>query len=67
MTKVTVEDVQGHLGSKDGRITIVDARSEDAWGKAKTKAGGAIRIPPDEAEIHIADVSQDDYVVTYCT
>ena len=67
MTKVTVDEVREQLGRADGRITIVDARSDHAWKEAETKAGGAIRIPPDEAEKHIADVRKDDYVVTYCT
>lgn len=67
MTKVTVQEVQGQLSRKDGRITIVDARSPDAWNKSDVKASGAIRIPPDEAEAHIADVRRDDYIVTYCT
>lgn len=67
MTKVTVDEVRGQLGRKDGRITIVDARSDDAWNDAEMKAGGAIRIPPDEAEKHIADVRRDDYIVIYCT
>ena len=67
MTKVSVDEVQGQLGRRDGRITIVDARSVDAWNKSDVKAAGAIRIPPDEAEKHIADVRRDDYVVTYCT
>ena len=46
-----------------------DAQGENAFGgdEAETKASGAIRIPPDEAEKHIADVSRDDTVVTYCT
>jgi len=67
MTKVTVEEVAGELGRKDGRVTIVDARSADAWNDSDVKAGGAVRIPPDEAEKHIADVRRDDYIVVYCT
>ena len=45
----------------------MDARSADAWNRSDIKAGGAIRIPPDEAEEHIADLRRDDYVVIYCT
>ena len=66
MTKVSVEEIEDRL-SRSEDITIVDSRSADAWSKAEIKAGGAIRIPPDEAEKHIADVSRDDYIVTYCT
>jgi rhodanese-related sulfurtransferase len=67
MTKVTVEEVAEVLERKNGRVTIVDARSADAWNDSDVKAGGAVRIPPDEAEKHIADVRRDDYIVVYCT
>lgn len=66
MTKVPVEEVETRLNSGQ-ETTFIDSRSDDAWSKAKVKAGGAIRIPPDEAEKHFADVSRDDYIVTYCT
>jgi rhodanese-related sulfurtransferase len=66
MTKITADDVSSRLG-RDDHITVIDARSPDAWDKAETKAGGAIRIPPDDAAEHIADVSRDDYLVIYCT
>jgi len=65
MTKVTVEEIGNRLGGE--HLTIVDSRSPQAWDDAEVKAGGAIRIPPDEAEKHIADVSRDDYIVIYCT
>lgn len=65
MTKVTVEEIQNRLDDK--HLTIVDSRAPKAWDEAETKASGAIRIPPDEAEKHIADVSRDDFVVVYCT
>ena len=66
MMKVSVEEIEDRLSRSEG-ITIVDSRSADAWSKSEIKAGGAIRIPPDQAEKHIADVSRDDYIVTYCT
>lgn len=66
MTKVTVEEVRDRLnGGED--ITIVDSRGADAWNNSDIKAGGAIRIPADEAEKHIADVNRDNYAVVYCT
>jgi rhodanese-related sulfurtransferase len=66
MTKVDVDDVAERLGRGED-ITIVDARSAGAWDESDIKAGGAIRVPPDEAEKHIADVRRDSFVVTYCT
>lgn len=67
MTEVTVDEVAGRLSGSGDHVTIVDSRSADAWNNSDVKAAGAIRIPPDEAEKHIADVSRDDFVVTYCT
>lgn len=66
MTKVRVEEIERRLNSGED-ITIVDSRSDHAWDEAKVKAGGAIRIPPDDVEKHIADISRDGYIVTYCT
>ena len=66
MTKVTVEEVNNRLQNGDD-VQFVDSRAAHAWDEAETKASGAIRIPPDEAEKHIADINRDDYIVTYCT
>ena len=48
-------------------MTFVDARNSRAWGEATTKLPGAIRVPADEAEKHLADIRRDHLVVTYCT
>lgn len=66
MTKVDVNQVTKLL-DRGENITIVDSRSADAWNESDVKAGGAIRVPPDEAENHIADVRRDSFVLTYCT
>lgn len=66
MTKVTTDEVRNRLNDSE-HVTIVDSRSSQAWEESDVIAGGAIRIPPDEAEKHIADVSRDDFVVIYCT
>jgi rhodanese-related sulfurtransferase len=66
MTKVGVEEVGRRLANGED-ITIIDSRSADAWNESDVKAGGALRIPPDDAEKHIADVKRDTFVVTYCT
>jgi len=66
MTKVGVEEVGRRLAEGED-ITIIDSRSADAWNESDVKAGGAVRIPPDDAEKHIADVKRDTFVVTYCT
>jgi hypothetical protein len=66
MTKVGVEEVEWRL-AKGEDITIIDSRSADAWNESDVKAGGALRIPPDDAEKHIADVKRATFVVIYCT
>ena len=66
MTKVEVREVEERLKNGEN-VTLVDSRSADAWAGSDIKAGSAIRIPPDNAEEHIAEVSRDDYIVTYCT
>lgn len=66
MTKVEISEIENRL-SKGEDMTIVDARSPEAWASSDIKAGGAIRIPPDDVEKHIADVKRDSYVLVYCT
>ena len=66
MTKVEVSEVEERLNRGED-VAVVDSRSAAAWADSDIKAGGALRIPPDEAEKHIPDVSRDDYIVTYCT
>ena len=66
MTKVTVEEIGNRL-TRGEDVTVVDSRAPHVWEEAEVKAGGAIRIPPDETQKHIADVSRDNYIVTYCT
>ena len=66
MTKVTTDEIADRLDRGED-ITIIDSRAADAWEKSDIKAGGAIRIPPDDAEKHIADVRRDMFAVTYRT
>lgn len=66
MTKMTVDEVNQKI-NRGERIVLVDARSPKAWNEAGTKLPGAVRVPPDEIEKHIADVGRDRTVVTYCT
>jgi hypothetical protein len=67
MTKVSVDEVRDRLNRESDRVTIVDSRSDHDWNESDVKAAGAIRVPPDEAEQHIADIKRDSFVVTYCT
>ena len=45
----------------------VDARNPQAWGEAKTKIPGAIRIPANDLASHIDELPKGRQIVTYCT
>ena len=64
--KATVNDVKSRLGQGDD-VQFVDARRPEAWSEAETKLPGAIRVPPDEPEKHLASVGRDRPIITYCT
>ena len=66
VTRVTVNDVRSRMGQGDD-VYFVDTRNPQAWGEAQTKLPGAIRVPADEVEKHLADIPRDRPVVTYCT
>ena len=64
--KITVEDVRARLDRGED-IFFVDTRNPKAWGEAKTKLPGAIRVPADQVEQHLADIPRDRTIVVYCT
>jgi rhodanese-related sulfurtransferase len=65
-TPITVEDARKMLDGGE-RVTFVDARNPVAWGSAKDKLPGAIRIPVDEIDQHIGKLPESGTVITYCT
>jgi rhodanese-related sulfurtransferase len=65
-TRVTVDEVSERM-DRGEQFTFVDTRNPKAWGEAETKLPGAIRIPADEVEKHIADIPHNRVVITYCT
>ena len=64
--RITVEDLRDRL-DRGGDIFFVDTRNPTAWAEAETKLPGAIRVPADQVEQHLADIPRDRTVVTYCT
>ena len=64
--RITVDEVRKRL-AQDGDIFFVDTRNPQAWAKGDTKLPGAIRVPADQVEQHLADIPRDRTVVTYCT
>ena len=49
------------------RVTFVDARNPVAWGSSKDRLPGAIRVPVDEVDAHLAEIPRDRMAITYCT
>ena len=64
--KITVDELRKRLDQGDD-VFFVDTRNPKAWGEAETKLPGAIRVPADQVEQHLADIPRDRTVVTYCT
>jgi len=65
-SRISVEDLRGRLDRGED-IFFVDTRNPKAWAEAKTKLPGAIRVPADQVEQHLADIPRDRMIVTYCT
>ena len=64
--KITVDELRKRF-ERDEDIFFVDTRNPTAWAEAETKLPGAIRVPADQVEQHLADIPRDRTVVTYCT
>jgi rhodanese-related sulfurtransferase len=64
--RITREELKRRMDAHEA-ITIVDARSEDAWNNSDVEMPGAIRVPPENVEKHLSDIPRDRMVVTYCT
>jgi len=61
--RISVDDV-----AKRGEdVFFVDTRNPQAWAEAETRLPGAIRVPADQVEQHLADIPRDRTIVTYCT
>ncbi len=65
-TPLTVEDVKQRL-DRGEPLAFVDSRNPQAWGEATTVLPGAVRVPADQVDEHLAAVPRDRTVITYCT
>ena len=65
-TRVTAEEIKERM-ARGEQFTFVDTRNPQAWGEADTKLPGAVRVPADAVEQHLADMPRDRMIVTYCT
>lgn len=66
VTRVTADEVLERM-RRGEPLTFIDSRNSQAWGEAQTKLPGALRIPTDEVERHLADIPRDRAVFAYCT
>jgi rhodanese-related sulfurtransferase len=53
--------------SRGEDVYFVDTRNPQAWDEADTKLPGAVRVPADAVEPHLADMPRNRMIVTYCT
>jgi rhodanese-related sulfurtransferase len=65
-TRVTVDEVKERMDRGEA-FTFVDTRNPTAWGESDKKLPGAIRVPADEVNQHLDEISRDRTVITYCT
>ena len=63
--RISVADLKDKLTSSEA-VVIIDVRGKD-FDSSDSKIKGAIRIAPTDIESHIADLSRDSQIVTYCS
>lgn len=65
-TRVTVDEIKERM-DRGEQFSFIDTRNPTAWGVAKTRLPGALRVPADEVEKHLSEIPHDRTVITYCT
>ena len=67
------EDLRITVGALSRRMNagesflFIDTRNPDAWRSSSIKAPGALRVPLDGFEKHLAHIPKNRPIVTYCT
>lgn len=64
--KITVDELSRRIKAREDFLPI-DTRNPEAWTSSAIKAPGALRIPVDEFEKHLADIPKSRPIVTYYT
>jgi len=65
-TRIMIDEVKQRM-DRGEQFAFVDTRNPKAWGEAKTKLPGAIRVPADEVEQYLTQIPRDRTAITYCT
>jgi rhodanese-related sulfurtransferase len=63
---LTVGQVQD-LVDNGQAVLFIDSRNPIAWGSTRVKLPGALRMPIDEVERHLATLPRDRHLIVYCT
>jgi rhodanese-related sulfurtransferase len=64
--RITAKEVIERMNRGED-VYFVDTRNPQAWAEADTKLPGAVRVPADAVEPHLADMPRDRMIVAYCT
>jgi rhodanese-related sulfurtransferase len=68
-SKLTPDQVKAKLDTGEP-VTFLDDRSPKDWDASDVKIPGALRVPPAEADQHLAELGaapRNAIIVTYCT
>ena len=64
--RMTVGELSRRINAGED-VLLIDTRNPDAWRTSAIKAPGALRVPVDEFEKHLAEIPNNRSIVTYCT
>jgi len=65
-TRVSAAEAREMFARGEG-VVFVDARNSVAWGSSNVKLPGAVRVPIDEVDEHVRELSRDATAITFCT
>lgn len=65
-SRLTVARVKD-LVDQGEQVAFIDSRNPIAWGSSRVKLPGALRIPIDQVERHLAALPRDRRLIVYCT
>jgi rhodanese-related sulfurtransferase len=64
--RITVEELKRRMDAGEN-FTVIVARNLVAWAEGDTVIPGAIRVPFEEFEKHLARIPKNRPIVAYCT
>lgn len=64
--RITVDALRKRMEAGED-FTIIDVRNPQAWAQSDSKIPEAIRVPMDEWEKHLPEISTNRPAVAYCT